>query len=204
MRTPPTRPSPAAPSSPRTPTAGSVSPNNGFSSSTKSVELHDATYGIAGNHRKSVRSLCNLRIPSSASAPLGAPDPVVAFRRLQTGCTWARVADARMLASECVKAANLGAVPPGVPLPDSLSRSAGVDTVYAYRRGLGTVGADSRRTAESLRPSVDSWLPQALRALRAGFARLVDKRVQCRRSAAPGVGWACGQCRSACRPPLLR
>ena len=105
-----------------------------------------------------------------------------------------------MLVSECVKAANLGAVPPWAPLPGSLSRSAGIDTVYACRRGLGAVGADSCRAcreAESLRPAGDSWLPRALRAPWAGFARQVDKRVQCRRSAAPGVGMACGQCRSA-------
>jgi len=46
-----------------------------------------------------------------------APDPVIALRRLQNGCTWAQPADARMLVSECVKTAILGAVPPWVPLP---------------------------------------------------------------------------------------
>ena len=185
------------PSSPNAPTAGSVSPKDGFSSTTKSVELHDATYGIAGNHRKPVRSLCNLRIPSFASAPLGVPDPVVASRRLHIGCALARLADARMLVGTCVKAANLGAVPPRASLPGSLSRSAGIDFVNACQRGLGIVGAGSRRKAESPRPSADSWLPWALRAPWAGYARPVDKRVQCCRSAAPGVGMACGQCRSA-------
>ena len=179
------------------PTAGSVSPKDGFSSITKSVDLHDATYGIAGNHRKPVRSLCNLRIPSFASAPLGVPDPVVASRRLHIGCALARLADARMLVGTCVKAANLGAVPPWASLPGSLSRSAGIDFVNACQRGLGIVGAGSRRKAESPRPSADSWLPWALRAPWAGYARPVDKRVQCCRSAAPGVGMACGQCRSA-------